>query len=137
MDYEIDEDDVMDREYQREIMSFKILLLLLMELIYVVTHVVASFWLTDFYLLNPIVLLLSMDGALVIVKSCFLRHLQQQADNFQFTSVFISITLMSLILQTDINPQSSLFSAITILHMVLGCFVITVILCSFLITVLA
>lgn len=135
LDYEIDEEDVADREYQHGISSFHILLLLLMELIYVLIHVTASFWLTDFYLLNPFFLLLSMDGALVIVKRCFSGHLRQQAVNFQFTSM--SIALMSLILQITIIPEDTLGFAIRTQHMVLGFFVITFILCSLLITIFA
>lgn len=135
--FDIDEEDILIREYHHEIMSFHILLLLLMELVYIVIHVTASFWITDFHLINSISLFLSMDGVLLLTRKCFRRRLQQQAENFEFTSVLVSIALMSVILQVTIIPEDSLVFIISLLHVAFGSFVVTFALCSLHIAILS
>lgn len=136
-DDELDEDDIEDRDYLHGIMTFHILLLLLMELIYVVLHVAASFWLTDFYMVNPIFLFISMDGAVFIVKRCFSRRMRQQANEFHFTSILMTIALISLVLQISLAPEDSLSFVFEILQLMFGSLVTTFTLCSLLITILA
>lgn len=76
MDLDVEEEDIMNGDYYHQEISFHIFVLLLMELVYTLIHVIASFWLTDFYLVNPISLLLSMDGALLFAKKYFPSYLR-------------------------------------------------------------
>ena len=82
-----------------------ILVLLLMELVYTLIHVISFFRLTGFYVVNPISLLLSMDGALLFAKKYFPRYLRQQADNVRFTSVLMSKAVM-LVMPSSIHKIS-------------------------------
>ncbi|KAG5677841.1 hypothetical protein PVAND_007563 [Polypedilum vanderplanki] len=110
LDY--DQQDYFERLYLNVKFSTFSMGLILMMIIFILHHVIASYFSINFFLANSIALLTSMKAGIIFMDIYCSRELRNFARSVDFTQDFygilIAITSVSLILQTTILPDIAL-----------------------------
>ena len=120
MDDNIDENEINERVHLNSILRLHILTILFMEAIYFVVSCVASFFPWEFYVVNPICLLISIEVGWLTFKRFTPVHRQRE-----FRQILVTIVLIAAILQALIQPADSLSFTLRLLRMACAIFLFT------------